>query len=167
MSIWIEGPKINSIIYRSFVIKGRNSVVGAIVYADDGYFYLTFSKSVAGVIKDLVLPSPFINQDKKKTLIFTIGSKKITSYGYLITTESSYDLDLLTEEVRFIIEACLGVGVKVRKHKSPDSPQRRELSDEEKKLLELAPIDIPSDIVSEKDMSTSTDGEGKRNESEQ
>ncbi|MEM2260962.1 MAG: hypothetical protein QXK24_00780 [Ignisphaera sp.] len=167
MSIWLEGPKINSIIYRSFIVKGRNSVVAAIVYADDGYFYLTFSKSVAGVIKDLILPSPFINQDKKRTLIFTIGSKKITSYGYLITTESSYDLDLLTEEIRFIIEACLGIGIKVRRYKSPDFPLRRELSDEEKKLFELAPIDIPSDIVSEKDMSKSTDDEGEKDASEQ
>ncbi|MEM1693954.1 MAG: hypothetical protein QXH21_08835 [Ignisphaera sp.] len=146
-SVWLEGAKINSILYRSFVVKGRNRIVAAILYADDGNFYLSFSRSVAGVVKELVLPSPFVDQSKKRLLRFSIGSRKINSTSYLVIAGSKYDLDLLTEEVRFIIEASLGVSIKVRKHKSPESLPLKVEAEEEKRLLELAPLDVSSDLL--------------------
>lgn len=147
-SVWLEGAKVNSVLYRSFVVKGRNRVVAAILFAEDGNLYLTFSRSVAGVVKELVLPSPFINQNKRMTLRFSVGSRQVASVGYLVTAGSKYNLDLLCEELRFIMEASLGIRLKIRKHKSPDSPPRKELKEEERKLFELAPIDLPSDLLS-------------------
>ncbi|MEM4787695.1 MAG: hypothetical protein QXV28_06945 [Ignisphaera sp.] len=163
-SVWLEGAKVNSILYRSFVVKGRNKVIAAILYADDGNLYLAFSRSVAGVIKELVLPSPFVDQGKKKLLRFSVGSRTVTSMGYYIVVGSRYDLDLLTEEIRFIAEATLGVGVKVRRHKSPEaSPLKKTLTEEEKKLLELAPLDVPTDLLAdEKNVSLTLEKEDEK-----
>lgn len=136
-------------VYRSFVIRGKGTVVASILFADDSNMYIAFSKTVAGIAKELILPSPFINSGKTRHLRFATGSRTVMSTGYLVSAGSRYDLDLLTEEVRFVIEASLGVGVKVRKYKSPDSPPpRRELKEEEKHLYEMAPLDVPTDLVS-------------------
>lgn len=147
-SVWLEGGKINAVPYRSFVVKGKGSVVAVVLFSDDGNLYVAFSKPVAGVAKELLLPSPFVNAGKTKPLRFIVGSRAVTATGYLVVASSKYDLDLFTEEVRFIIEASLGVVLKVRKHKSPDSPPpKRSMLAEEKALYDLAPLDVPSDIV--------------------
>ncbi|MEM4500866.1 MAG: hypothetical protein QW512_01885 [Thermofilaceae archaeon] len=167
-SVWLEGARVNSILYRSFVVKGRGEVVAAILYADDGNLYLAFSRSVAGVIRELVLPSPFVDQSRRRMLRFTVGSRKVTSTGYLVAAGSRYDLDLLTEEVRFIVEASLGVGVKVRKHRSPEAPPPKGvLTEEERKLLELAPLDVPSDLLAEEGGATVTVEEEGEKEGEE
>lgn len=146
-SVWIEGGKVNAVVYRSFVAKGRGTVLAALLFADDSNLYLSLTRSVANVAKELVLPSPMVDRRRVRELRFAVGSRVVRSAGYLVKTSTRYELDLLTEELRFLIEATLGIPVKVRKHRSPDSPPPRVARDEERALYELAPLDVPSDLV--------------------
>jgi len=149
--MWLEGPSVNAVPYRVFVAKGKNLVVASIVFADDKQFYLVYSHDVRNVAKDLILASEFVDKSKTKYVVFNYGRKTIKATGYLIKAPSRYAFDIFTEEVRRIISATLGVPVKVRKLKSEEElPEvSKKLSEDEKKIFELAPIDIPSDIEEE------------------
>lgn len=115
-SVWLTPPKVNATPCILFIAKGEPRVLAAIVVADDNNFYLTYSKEVKGVISHLVLTSPFVEKDKTKFLVFKYGKRRIKAKGYLIVVESKYELDLLTEEIRYIISASIDVPVKVRKN---------------------------------------------------
>lgn len=149
MSVWLEVPQVNAVPYRVFVSKGQKGVVAAIVFADDGSFYLAYSKDISGVVKDVILSSPYVNKSKKRYLVFRIGKRLVKTKGYLLAVGSRYSLDLLTEEVRYVIAAALDRPIKVRKLKSEEElpATMKSMTDEEKKIFELAPIDIPSEIM--------------------
>lgn len=143
MSVWLEGGKVNAVLYRSVVAKGSGRVLAAVLYADDGNLYLAFPRPVAAVAGELILPSPFVDRSKKRLLRFSVGSRVVTATGYLVAAGGRYDLDLLCEEVRFVVEASLGVAAKVRRHRHPGARPPAQASPEEASLFELAPVDAP------------------------
>lgn len=161
-SVWLESPRVNSVPYRLFVTKGKPRVVAAILIGDDKRFYLAYSREVRGVIRELVLSSPFIDASKPRYLVFRCGKRRVKTKGYLVIAKSKYELDLLTEEVRYLIASTIDVPVRVRKLKSEEEVPKvsRTLSEEEKRIYELAPIDLPEELEGELGEET---GPGKEN----
>jgi hypothetical protein len=147
-SVWLEGPKFNAVPYRVFVTKGKPSVVAAIVISDDKQFYLVYSKDIQGMVRDLLLPSPFLDKTRKKYLVFRVGKRKVKSTGYLIAARSKYELDLFTEEVRYLIASAIDKPIKVRKLKSEEEIPKitKSLTEEERRIYELAPVDVPTEL---------------------
>jgi len=147
-SVWIEGPTVNAVPYRVFVTRGKPKVVAAIVFADDRQFYLAYTRDVKNVVNDIILASPFIDRNRKKYLVFKYNNRRIKATGYLVKAASKYEFDIFTEEVRYVTAAALGKPIKVRKLKSEEElPEvSKKLSEEEKKIFELAPIDVPTEI---------------------
>jgi len=150
-SVWLESPKVNSVPYRLFITKGKPRVVAAILIGDDKQFYLAYSREVRGVIRELVLSSPFIDASKSRYLVFRCGKRRVKAKGYLVTAKSKYELDLLTEEVRYLISSTIDVPVRVRKLKSGEEISKisKTLTKEEKRIYELAPIDLPLELEEE------------------
>jgi len=146
--VWVRQPEVNAVPYRLFITKGAPQVLAAIVFADDMKFYLAYSKVVAGVVKDLILPSKYLDRGSKKFLVFRIGRRLVKTTGYLVVASSKYSLDLLTEEIRYIIQEALGRPVKVRKLKSEEELPTviKRMSEAEKRIYELAPLDVPSEF---------------------
>jgi len=150
-SVWVESPTINAVPYRLFITKGKPKIVAAIVFADDKQFYLVYAKEVRNVVNDIILASPFIDRSKKRYLALRHNKRRIKGTGYLVKATSKYEFDVFTEEIRYIIAAAIGRPVKVRRLKSEEEiPEvSKKLSEEEKKIFELAPIDVPSEIEEE------------------
>lgn len=150
-SVWLEGPTVNAVPYRLFVTKGRPKVVAAILFADDKQFYFAFDKDVKNVAKDILLASPFIDKARSRHLVFKHGQRKVRAMGYLVKTGSKYEFDIFTEEVRKLISMTLDRPIKVVKLKSEEEmPETsKKLSDEEKKIFELAPPDLPTELEKE------------------
>jgi len=150
-SAWLEGPGINAVPYRLFITRGKPRIVAAIVFADDKQFYLVYTKDIRNVANDIILASPFVDRAKKRYLVFKHNKRRIKATGYLVKATSKYEFDIFTEEVRYIIVATIGKSVKVRRLKSEEEiPEvSKKLSEEEKKIFELAPVDVPSEIEEE------------------
>ena len=146
--VWVRPPEVNSVPYRLFISKGSPQVLAAIVFADDMKLYLACSRVVASVVKDLILPSKYLDRGSKRLLVFRVGGRLVRATGYLVVAPSKYSLDLLTEEVRYIIQGALGRPVRVRRMKSEGElpAAARRMSEAEKKIYELAPLDVPSEL---------------------
>jgi len=150
-SVWVEGPAVNAVPYRLFITKGKPKILAAIVFADDKQFYFTFTKEVRNVANDIILASPFVDRTKVRYLVFTYNRRRIKTTGYLIKAASKYEFDVFTEEVRYIIAATIDKPVKVRKLKSEEELPKtaKKLGEDERKIFELAPVDIPSEVEEE------------------
>lgn len=143
-SVWLESPSVNSRPLRLFISKGgRRRVLAAILVGDDGCFYLAYSREVAGVLRELVLPSPLLDPSRSRLLVFKCGGRCVRARGYAIKARSRHELDLLTEEVRYLIAAAIDVPVKVREVEGVQSKPPVEAGEERvyEAVVAATPVD--------------------------
>jgi hypothetical protein len=137
--------------YILFVTTRNPRVVAAVLYTEDGKLYFATSKDLKKAFHDILLSSPFIDRDSKRILVFKVGGRTVKATAYEVKVTRAYELDLFAEEVRYLASDLLGdyVRVVMIKTKAEEKGEKGKASEDEGKVYEVVPDNIPPEILEE------------------
>ncbi|MGC9069439.1 MAG: hypothetical protein ACP5IZ_10795 [Thermoprotei archaeon] len=128
MSGWLSVPSPSEVVCKFFVIDGAVARVLSVVVNDNGVLYFVPSSLLIGIMREMILSSPFISE-RVKPVAFKIGVNNehiINSDGWKLNVKDEEEFTLFLEEIRSLISSYINRHVQLWRKGKPEEGRKPE-----------------------------------------